>query len=82
MPRKDLIQVRRDLSNTWNSVNPILAPGEIGHETDTGRIKIGDGTSTWEDLEYSGGGVIGQLDGGAPDSIYGGIPKIDAGGVE
>lgn len=55
MPRKDLIQVRRDTAANWTSVNPILADGEIGSETDTGRFKIGDGTKTWTQLSYSSG---------------------------
>jgi hypothetical protein len=30
-----------------------LSAGEIGYETDTGRIKIGDGTTTWTSLDYN-----------------------------
>lgn len=33
------IQIRRDSSTNWQSVNPILANGEFGKETDTGKIK-------------------------------------------
>jgi hypothetical protein len=50
-----LIQNRRDTAATWTSVNPILASGEIGVETDTNKFKIGDGTSTWSALAYQGG---------------------------
>lgn len=55
MPRKDLIQVRRDTAANWTSVNPILAAGEMGFETNTGKFKIGDGTKTWTQLSYSSG---------------------------
>lgn len=53
MPRIDLIQDRRDTSTNWESVNPTLAAGEHGYETDTGMFKIGDGTSAWADLSYA-----------------------------
>jgi hypothetical protein len=45
------IQVRRDVSTTWTSVNPTLASGEIGFETDTGKFKIGPGA--WTSLTYA-----------------------------
>jgi len=46
------IQVRRDNAADWNSVNPTLAEGEIGYETDTGKFKIGNGSSLWSSLDY------------------------------
>lgn len=46
------IQVKRGLAASWTSANPILAAGEIGLETDTGRIKIGTGLATWTALGY------------------------------
>jgi len=46
------IQIRRDTAANWTSVNPTLAQGEIGHETDTNKTKIGDGTSDWGHLDY------------------------------
>lgn len=36
----------------------ILAPGEFGLEIDTGRLKIGDGSSTWADLRYVNSSII------------------------
>ncbi len=42
---------RRDMSWDWTSRNPILSEGEPGVETDTGRLKIGDGLKNWEDLK-------------------------------
>lgn len=49
------IQIRRDTAANWTSVNPILAQGEIGLETDTNQLKIGDGVLTWTALAYFGG---------------------------
>lgn len=46
------IQQRRDSASNWTSSNPVLAAGEIGIETDTKKIKVGDGASTWAALEY------------------------------
>ena len=46
------IQVRRDTSSNWTSTNPILAAGEIGFETNTGKFKIGNGSSVWSALDY------------------------------
>lgn len=43
---------RRDTSANWTSVNPTLASGEFGYETDTKRLKIGDGTTPWTSLGY------------------------------
>lgn len=46
------MQVRRDLSSEWTSVDPVLAAGEFGYETDTGNLKIGNGSSVWTALPY------------------------------
>lgn len=45
------IQVRRDLAANWTG-SLVLASGEIAYETDTGNVKIGDGTTTWTNLDY------------------------------
>jgi hypothetical protein len=39
--------------NYWESKNLILGQGEIGFEDGTGKYKIGDGHSRWNDLSYS-----------------------------
>lgn len=44
------MQQRRATSAEWNAANPILADGEIGVEKDTGIVKIGNGSSTWNQL--------------------------------
>ena len=48
----DMIQIRRDTAANWTAANPILAQGELGAETDTSKIKIGNGSSTWSALSY------------------------------
>ncbi len=56
----DLIQIRRDTASNWTSANTVLAQGELGAETDTSKIKIGDGSTAWSSLGYliDAGGYI------------------------
>lgn len=49
----DKIQFRRDTAANWTTANPVLAQGELGYEIDTGRVKLGDGTTPWNSLSYS-----------------------------
>lgn len=44
------IQLRRDTAANWTSANPTLGLGEFGYETDTGRLKLGDGSTAWSSL--------------------------------
>ena len=46
------IQIRRGLAATWVSSNPILSSGELGLETDTNKVKIGNGSTAWNSLDY------------------------------
>jgi hypothetical protein len=46
------IRLRRAPSGEWFSANPILGLGEPGYETDSKRLKIGDGLSAWSGLDY------------------------------
>ena len=48
------IQLRNDSATNWSTANPVLLEGEIGIEIDSARnrIKIGDGTTAWNDLPY------------------------------
>lgn len=50
------IQLRRDTAANWTTNNPTPASGEPCFETDTGKLKIGDGTTAYNDLAYQGGG--------------------------
>jgi hypothetical protein len=49
------IQWRRDTAANWTAVNPILAEGEMGLETDTGKVKLGNGGHAWNALPYFSG---------------------------
>ncbi|MCH8517477.1 MAG: hypothetical protein LAT68_14220 [Cyclobacteriaceae bacterium] len=51
------IAIRTDTAANWTSANPVLETGEQGHETDTGRRKIGDGSTAWNSLDYSTPGL-------------------------
>ena len=53
------IQVRRDTSSNWTSNNPTPASGEMCYETDTGKLKIGNGTDAYANLPYIGDGGSG-----------------------
>jgi hypothetical protein len=46
---------RNDTAAAWASANPILGAGEIGLESDTGKFKIGNGTTAWNSLAYWSG---------------------------
>jgi hypothetical protein len=48
------IQHRRGSAAEWTVNNPILFAGELGYETDTTRIKFGDGVTQWVNLAYVG----------------------------
>ena len=78
------IQVRRGNSTgtgSWNSINPILAPGEIGLEVDTNRFKFGQTDVHWNDLPYA---LEDSLADYIPLSLKGqpdGVAELDADGL-
>jgi hypothetical protein len=48
------IKLRKGLASEWTSNSSIvLASGEPGLEIDTGRLKIGNGTTQWGSLQYA-----------------------------
>jgi hypothetical protein len=53
MPVQTQLQQRRGTAASWTSTNPTLAAGEIGFESDTGKIKIGNGSTAWNALAYT-----------------------------
>lgn len=58
------IKLKRGLSASWAEKNLILEVGEPGYELDTHRLKIGDGVTPWNDLDYIGGipwGIIEDM---------------------
>jgi hypothetical protein len=52
------MQQRRDTAANWTSNNPTLASGELGLETDTRLIKMGDGSTAWTSLAYTIGKAV------------------------
>jgi len=47
------IQIRRDTASNWSTVNPVLEAGEMGFESDTNQVKVGNGYHAWNVLPYS-----------------------------
>jgi len=58
------IQVRRGTASQWTSANPTLASGEWGFESDTGKVKIGNGSTAWTSLGYTGAGTVTSITAG------------------
>ena len=52
-----ILQLRTGSATQWAASTRILAVGEPGVETDSGRIKIGDGTNLWSALPWSGAAI-------------------------
>jgi hypothetical protein len=46
------IQLRRGTAAEWTLSNPTLTEGEVGVETDTKKLKVGDGLTVWASLPY------------------------------
>lgn len=70
MPRDKLIQPRKGAASEWTAANPVLAEAEFGFETDTKKMKMGDGVSDWATLDYISEWGAG---GGGGSSAWGGI---------
>jgi hypothetical protein len=50
MPINSKIQIRKGSANEWDTANPILDLGEPGFDSTNSIIKIGDGSTHWNDL--------------------------------
>ncbi len=61
IPLNQRVQLRRDTSANWTSGNPVLKSGEIGYETDTKQLKIGDSATYWTDLAYFASSEVDDL---------------------
>jgi len=48
-----IIQLKRGTAAALTSANPTLASGEVVFETDTKKMKVGDGTTAWTSLAYT-----------------------------
>ena len=54
------IKIRRDTTTNWHSNNPVLALGEPAYDTDLNKLKIGDGNTNYNDLDYLGGDLVDE----------------------
>lgn len=73
------IQFRRDTAANWTSANPILSEAELGYEKDTGKFKLGDGITAWNDQSYFSSGAL-SVNGLSPDET--GNITIETGGMQ
>lgn len=48
-----IIKHRTGEASDWLASSYILEEGELGFESDTNRIKLGDGSKTWSQLPYA-----------------------------
>lgn len=55
---------------SWVTKNPILEDGEFGRELETGKVKMGNGTSRWNDLPYFGHQSRAELEETLYDKAY------------
>jgi hypothetical protein len=46
------IRIRRGTTAQWNASTNVLASGEIALDTTLGKIKVGNGSSLWQDLPF------------------------------
>ena len=64
----------------WTVNNPVIYPGEIGIESDTGKIKVGSTVARyWNELDYNssdGGQIIDNL-----DTIYNDVSELPTTGI-
>ena len=78
------LKLRRDYSWRWTLENPVLKEGEPGFERNTGRLKIGDGYTAWNDLTYfapddpeNPATLAGHVDSPTPHPVYDDGPSLD-----
>jgi hypothetical protein len=75
------IQLRRGTASEWTAVDPVLAAGEMGLETDTGDFKFGDGSSAWSALSYSLGNAIDDYIPLSEKGVADGVATLDSSGL-
>lgn len=76
-----------DPAADWVASNVVLKAGQWGFEADTGQVKLGDGTTAWNDLDYFGEAEGGGLNLAGEDSTVNSLraaedatPGLNAGG--
>jgi len=50
----DRLRSKRGTAAEWTAANDLLGVGELGYETDASRLKVGNGSTTWNSLLYIG----------------------------
>lgn len=71
------LKLRRDTANRWAAINPVLSEGEPGFELDSGRIKIGDGVTSWNNLGFTRSTeMIDHIDSELPHPVYDDGPSL------
>lgn len=76
------IKLRRDTSANFTSKNPVLGIGEPAYETDTKKLKIGDGTTAYTQLAYfsAEGGGSSNITVTLPLKIVDGVISLEVDG--
>jgi len=67
MPAQTVIKLRRDTAANWTSTDPTLAAGEAGFESDSNKLKIGDGSTAWASLAYASSGASVEVSDSPPE---------------
>jgi hypothetical protein len=62
------LQHKRGTAAILTANNPTLLAGEYGIETDTGKVKIGDGSTAWTNLGYAFSNAANLTSGTLPDA--------------
>jgi hypothetical protein len=62
------VQHKRGTAAILTANNPTIAAGEYGIETDTGKVKIGDGSTAWTNLGYAFSNAAALTSGTLPDA--------------
>lgn len=44
--------LRQDTEQNWQNTNPVLFVGEMGYNTTNNQFKVGDGITSWNNLDY------------------------------
>lgn len=78
MPAQTVIKVRRDTASNWTTANPTLASGEIGFETNTNKLKVGNGSTAWTSLAYASGAGGVTIAASAPTGVEAGTIWFDS----
>ena len=62
-------QLRGDTAANWESKNPVLLRNEPGFDTTNNRLKMGDGSTAWNDLPFLAPEVVDDLITGGSSNV-------------